>query len=97
MFLEFISNLPYKFRNITCEIQELPSKKLETFLKNSESKKSERPRLVFDPMISRSAVERANHCTVLDLFQAKKKGNIPADTGSAKVFRKFAWSMFKSG
>ena len=34
MFLEFISDLPEKFRNITCEILELPSKKPETFLKN---------------------------------------------------------------
>ena len=34
MFLEFISNLAVKFRNITCEIQKLPSKKPETILKD---------------------------------------------------------------
>ena len=34
MFLEFISYLAVKFKNITCEIQKLPSKKPETILKN---------------------------------------------------------------
>ena len=33
-----MSNPPEYFRNITCETQELLSKKTETFLKNSESK-----------------------------------------------------------
>ena len=40
MFLEFMSNLPKKFRNITCESPELPSKKIETFLKNSKTEKN---------------------------------------------------------
>ena len=69
MFLEFISNLPEKFRDNTCEIQELPSKKPETFLKNSESKKkSERPQVVFHPTVSPLAVEHANFCMVVDVF-----------------------------
>ena len=64
MSLEFISNLLEKFRNISCEIQELLSKKPETFLRNLESKKkSERPLVEFDPTISCLAVERSNHYT----------------------------------
>ena len=70
MFLECISNPHSKFRNVTCEIEEFPSKKLEIFLNNSESKKKKRERLGvgFGPTISRLEVEHANHCTELDLF-----------------------------
>ena len=49
MFLEFISNFPEKFRIITCEIQEPPSKKPETFLKNSVRIKNQRPRMEIEP------------------------------------------------
>ena len=80
MFLEFIRNLPENFRKITREIQEFPSKKLETFLKNSESKKKKkkckRLRVGFDATISCLAVEKANHFTVRDLFQASLKYNM---------------------
>ena len=68
MFLEFVYNLPEKFRNITCKIQELPSKKPEMFLKNLEGKKNKRPRVVFYSMISYLEVQRAKHCTELNLF-----------------------------
>ena len=61
MFLELISNLSEKFRNIT-----LPSKKLETFLKKLERKKEDK--WGFNPTISRFEGERANHYTVLDLL-----------------------------
>ena len=81
MLLELIWNLPEKFRNITFKIQELTSKKPETFLKNSENEKSERPLVGFDPAISRSQVERANHYTELDLFWARQKDNIIVDSG----------------
>ena len=39
MFLEFISNPAVKFRNITSEIQKLPSKKPETILKKLKENK----------------------------------------------------------
>ena len=69
MFLEFISNLPEKFRNISYEIQELPSEKPEMFLKNWESKKEENDRKWgLDPIISGMEGERSNHHTVLILL-----------------------------
>ena len=61
MFLEFISNLSEKLRNITCEIQELPSKSQKRYWKIQKV-------VGFDSMIFRLEVERANHCTALDLF-----------------------------
>ena len=48
MFLEFIGNHPEKFKNVICEIQELPSIKPETFLKNTESIKKNAYDLEFD-------------------------------------------------
>ena len=66
MFLELISNLPEKFRNITCEIQELPSKKSETFLKNSESKKEANYREL--GLIVWSLVWKANVLTTIQNY-----------------------------
>ena len=69
ILLEFISNLPEKFRNNTSKFLELPSIKPESLLKNSESKKrSERPQVRFVPAVSRLEGKRVNHYTVVDLL-----------------------------
>ena len=60
MFLEFIRNLPEKFRIIICEIQELPSKSPEIFMKNSERKISQRLQVGIEPAILSVEVKHAN-------------------------------------
>ena len=97
MFLEFISILPEKFRNIACEI--LPQKRTETFLKNSESKKQK----VNDResgLILRSLVWKITPVQYKTYYKRGK--NIiyvkkAVRMIAAKVFRKFIQSLFKNG
>ena len=68
MISEFISNFPEKFRNITYEIQEFPSKEPETFLKIQKLKKGNHCEWGFNPTSCRLDAERVNHRTVLDFL-----------------------------
>ena len=86
-----MSNLPEKFRSITCEIQELFSKKLETFLKIQKEKiKSNDHEWGFYPAISRLEVGRANNCTVQDLFHAWQKDTVGVDRSSRDCGESFS-------
>ena len=44
----------------------------------------------FDAMISRLAVERANHCTERDVFQTRQKDNVGVDSVSSDCGESFS-------
>ena len=58
-------------------------------MKKKKKKKSERPRVGFDPVISRFEVEHTNHYAVLDLFQARQKDNVRVDSSSCDCGENF--------
>ena len=97
IFLEFISNFNEKFRNITCEIQKLPSKKPETFLKSSESNKKANVREW--GFILRSLGWKSITITMVQYSTYFKCGKniiyllVVVRVIVLKVFRKFIWSM----
>ena len=72
MVLDFISNLPEKFRNIICEIQELPTKKPKMFQEYSESKKKTDDR-EWD-LIVRSLFWMSNLLTTVQYYTCIKGG-----------------------
>ena len=82
MFLEFISNLAVNFRNISCEIQKLPSKKPETILKNQERMKNQLPPVGIELKNPWVEIPCSIHYTIWDLKLFRQKDNISVDSRS---------------
>ena len=50
---------------------------------------------MYDPTIFRLAIERANHCTVLEMFQARQKDIMRVDSGLRDCGESFSKSRVK--
>ena len=91
LFLDFISNQYEIFRNVPCEIQELPSKNSENFLKKIQSEKQRVTSSGFEPGIIRTIAKLAYLYKLWDLILVGQKDNIGAESGSRDRFGRCCW------
>ena len=88
MFLEFVSNLAVKFRNITCEIQKLPSKKPETILK-----KQERIKKISFPRRGSYSGSMGQHSNIITTIPSRQKHNITVDRLRISEAANISWKV----